>query len=113
MIPSTTKIFVCLEPQDMRRGFDGLALVAQEQLAESPQSGALFLFTNKRRNRLKVLWFDRNGYAASPRALRVARRTHDRREDARVHPARCRNFARAIDSSLTPIAAGADGGDRA
>ena len=34
MIPSTTRIFVCLEPQDMRRGFDGLALAAKEQLGE-------------------------------------------------------------------------------
>lgn len=46
----------------MRRGFDGLALAAQQQLGEDPQSGALFVFTNKRRDRLKVLWFDRNGF---------------------------------------------------
>lgn len=62
MIPASVRIFVCAEPQDMRRGFDGLALAAQEQLEEDPQSGALFVFTNKRRNRLKVLWFDRNGF---------------------------------------------------
>mgnify|MGYP002280599892 CR=1 FL=1 len=44
----------------MRRGFDGLALSAQNHLGEDPQSGAPFVFLNKRRNRLKVLWFDRN-----------------------------------------------------
>lgn len=62
MIPASVRIFVCADAQDMRRGFDGLALAAQQQLGEDPQSGALFIFTNKRRNRLKVLWFDRNGF---------------------------------------------------
>jgi transposase len=62
MIPSTVRIFVCTEPQDMRRGFDGLALVAREQLGEDPRSGALFCFANKRANRLKVLWWDETGF---------------------------------------------------
>ena len=73
VIPSSTRIFVCMEPQDMRRGFDGLALAAQEQLGEDPQSGALFVFTNKRKNRLKVLWFDRNGYCLLYKRLHRAR----------------------------------------
>lgn len=73
MIPSTTRIFVCLEPQDMRRSFDGLSLAAQEHLGEDPQSGALFVFVNKRRNRLKVLWFDRNGYCLLYKRLHRAR----------------------------------------
>ena len=62
MIPSTVRIFVCTEPQDMRRSFDGLALATQEVLHEDPQSGALFCFVNKRANRLKILWWDTNGY---------------------------------------------------
>ena len=62
MIPSSVRIFVCTEPQDMRRSFDGLALATQEVLKKDPQSGALFCFINKRANRLKVLWWDENGY---------------------------------------------------
>lgn len=62
MIPSSVRIFVCREPQDMRRSFDRLAQSAKEHLGEDPQSGALFCFVNKRGNRLKVLWFDRNGF---------------------------------------------------
>lgn len=73
MIPSTTRIFVCLEPQDMRRSFDGLSLAAKEHLGEDPQSGALFVFVNKRCNRLKVLWFDRNGYCLLYKRLHHAR----------------------------------------
>jgi transposase len=44
------------------RTFDGLALAVRERLGEDPQSGALFVFINKRANRLKALWFDRNGF---------------------------------------------------
>ncbi|HEU5073940.1 MAG TPA: IS66 family insertion sequence element accessory protein TnpB [Polyangiaceae bacterium] len=73
MIPATTRIFVCPEPQDMRRSFDGLALAAREHLGEDPQGGALFAFVNKRRNRLKVLWFDRNGYCILYKRLSGAR----------------------------------------
>ena len=49
MIPSSVRIFVCTTPQDMRRSFDGLALAVQERLGEDPQSGAIFVFINKRR----------------------------------------------------------------
>jgi len=62
MIPASVRIFVCTEPQDLRRSFDGLALAAQQRLGEDPQSGALFCFVNRRFNRLKILWWDRNGY---------------------------------------------------
>lgn len=46
----------------MRRSFDALAAVVQQVLGEDPQSGAVFVFANRRANRVKVLWFDRNGY---------------------------------------------------
>ena len=57
----------------MRRSFDGLALAAQQHLGEDPQSGALFVFTNKRSSRIKVLWFDRNGYCLLYKRLHKAR----------------------------------------
>jgi len=62
MIPTTVRVLVCIEPVDMRRGFDGLALLAREKLAQDPRAGALLIFTNRRRDRLKALWWDRNGY---------------------------------------------------
>jgi transposase len=58
----SVRIWVCTQPQDLRRSFDGLALVARTLLGEDPQSGAVFAFANKRMNRLKLLWWDRNGY---------------------------------------------------
>ena len=62
MLPSSVRIFVCTTPQDMRRSFDGLAQAAQQVVGEDPQSGALFVFVGRRPTRIKVLWWDRNGY---------------------------------------------------
>lgn len=62
MLPSSVRILVCTEPQDMRRSFDRLAEVVRESLGEEPQSGALYVFVGKRPTRVKVLWWDRNGY---------------------------------------------------
>ncbi len=72
MFPTSVRIFVCTTPQDMRRSFDGLALAVQERLDEDPQSGSLYVFINKRANRLKVLWFDRNGYCILYKRLHQA-----------------------------------------
>lgn len=62
MIPASVRIFVCTQPFDMRCSYDTLALAAQQVIGEDPRSGALFVFSNKRSNRLKILWWDRNGY---------------------------------------------------
>lgn len=60
-LPASSKIFLALEACDMRKSFNGLYAVAQQRLGEDPLEGALFLFTNKRRNRLKILYFDGSG----------------------------------------------------
>ena len=62
MLPQSVRILVCTEPQDMRKSFDTLALVTKQLLGEDPQNGSLYVFVNKRANRAKVLWWDRNGY---------------------------------------------------
>jgi transposase len=62
MLPAGVRILVCTEPQDMRRSFDRLAAVTRELLGEDPQSGALYVFVGKRPMRVKVLWWDRNGF---------------------------------------------------
>ena len=73
MIPGSVRVFVCTERQDMRRSFDALALAVRERLALDPESGALFVFASKRGNRLKVLWFDHNGYCLLYKRLHQAR----------------------------------------
>ena len=56
-----TRVFVALAPVDMRKSFNGLYTCAQEVLQQSPTSGHLFVFTNKLRNRLKILFWDGSG----------------------------------------------------
>jgi len=65
MIPVTggTRIFLYRPPADMRKGFDGLSGMVAEQFTESLFSGALFVFLNHRRNRVKILYWDRDGLA--------------------------------------------------
>lgn len=55
------KVFVATAPCDLRMSFNGLWNAAQQQLGEDPKSGALFAFTNRRRNRIKILYFDGTG----------------------------------------------------
>ena len=57
-----SRVFVCTQPADMRRSFDGLAFLVQQFLQGDPLSGHLFVFRNKAQDRLKVLFWDGDGY---------------------------------------------------
>lgn len=62
MFPPAVRVFVCLEVTDMRKGFDGLAAVTHKFIREDPLSGHLFVFFNRRRDRVKLLFWDRSGF---------------------------------------------------
>ena len=62
-LPPSVRMFVCTQPTDMRRGFDGLAMMVETILKLDPFSGHLFVFRNRRQDRIKVLYWDRDGYA--------------------------------------------------
>lgn len=55
------RIYLAVQPCDMRKSFNGLYALVIDRLKDDPLSGALFVFTNKRRNRLKILYYDRTG----------------------------------------------------
>ncbi len=61
-IPSTVPIFLYTAPTDMRKSFDGLSGLVRSEFAADPTNGSLFLFINRRRDRLKLLHFDGAGY---------------------------------------------------
>ncbi len=61
-IPSTVSIFLHIRPTDMRKGFDGLSGIVREAFDADPADGSLFLFVNRRRDRLKILHFDGTGF---------------------------------------------------
>ncbi len=61
-IPPSVAIFMYSEPTDMRKGFDGLSAIVRSEFKADPLDGSLFLFVNRRRDRLKILHWDGTGY---------------------------------------------------
>jgi transposase len=61
-VPATMPIFLYSEPTDMRKGFDSLSGIVREHLKADPTDGSLFLFINRRRDRMKILHWDGAGY---------------------------------------------------
>jgi transposase len=68
-LSAAVRVYLATEPADMRRSFDGLAALASTRLALDPFSGHLFVFVNKRRDRIKVLYWDRDGMAVWAKRL--------------------------------------------
>ena len=75
-ITSTMRIFVCEQATDMRRSFEGLSYLVKEVIKEDPLTGHLFLFFNRTRDKLKVLYFDRSGFAIWYKELQRGTFTH-------------------------------------
>jgi transposase len=61
-LPSSVRIYVASDATDLRRGFDGLSALTRSVIGTDPMSGHLFVFLNRRRNRIKVLAWDRTGF---------------------------------------------------
>ncbi len=71
--PHSVRIFVAVEPVDMRNQYDGLWRAAQSQLGEDPKQGAVFCFTNRARTRLKLLYWDGTGVVIVAKRLEAGR----------------------------------------
>lgn len=62
-LTTSVRVYVCTHPADMRRSFDGLCGMAQNVMKQDPLSGALFVFRNRNRDRLKIMYWDKDGLA--------------------------------------------------
>jgi transposase len=62
-LPSNVRIYLCATPTDMRKSFDGLGGLVQSVFQRNLLDGHLFLFLNRRRDRIKILYWDRDGLA--------------------------------------------------
>ena len=60
-LSAAVRVYLAKEPADMRKSFDALAALVQGSLGLDPLSGHLFVFVNKRRDRIKILYWDRDG----------------------------------------------------
>lgn len=70
-LSNQVKVFLALEPADMRKSFDSLAALVHDVLQLDPLSGHLFVFRSKRGDRIKILYWDAQGYALWYRRLEV------------------------------------------
>jgi len=61
-LPSAVQVFICLQPTDLRKSFDSLAALVSSVVHQNPLSGHLFVFLNRSRDRIKILFWDRSGY---------------------------------------------------
>lgn len=62
-LPANVRLYLCLTPTDMRQSFDGLHTLVRQVFQLDPLDGHLFLFFNRRGDRVKILWWDRDGLA--------------------------------------------------
>jgi len=81
-LPANAQVFVCARPIDLRKSFDGLCAAVEVVFQRSVLDGHLFLFLNKRRDRLKALWWDRDGCAIFYKRLELGRFELPRDADA-------------------------------
>lgn len=60
--PADAQVYLCVAPVDMRKSIDGLAVLVQQAMALSPMDPALFVFGNRARDKIKLLYWERNGF---------------------------------------------------
>jgi transposase len=72
-IPTGARVYLAMGATDMRKGFDGLSMLAQQVLAQDPFSGHLFVFRGKRGDLLKILYWDGQGFCLFAKRLEKGR----------------------------------------
>ena len=68
-LPASVRVYLATAPCDMRRGFDGLHALVNAVLQLDAFAGHLFVFANRRRDRVKILYWDRDGFAVWAKRL--------------------------------------------
>jgi transposase len=72
-IGASSRIFLYRGSVDMRKGFDGLSGIVRDELRDDPMSGTLFIFLNRTRDKIKALYWDKDGYAIWTKRLESGR----------------------------------------
>ena len=70
------RVWLYTQPTDMRKSYDGLSALVKNTLHEDPASGHVFVFINRKRTQMKVLYFDRSGYCVWSKRLEQGRFQH-------------------------------------
>ena len=78
---SDTKIYLCTGHTDMRKGANGLSLVAESILSKQFSSGAMFVFRGKSADKIKILWWDGQGFCLFYKCLDIGKFTWLKADD--------------------------------
>lgn len=68
-----TDVFLCVEPVDFRKSITGLSLIVEQSLLLDPFAQALYVFTNRKRDKLKILYWEKNGFCLWYKSLEKER----------------------------------------
>ena len=68
-LPASVRVYLCLTPCDMRKSFDGLHALVREHLELDAFAGHLFVFASRRKDRVKILYWERDGFAVWSKRL--------------------------------------------
>ena len=73
MLPNNNKILLCNKVVDMRKGVNGLSIIISETLELNPADGSFYIFYNRKYDKLKMLYWDRNGFSMLYKSLEKER----------------------------------------
>ena len=98
-LPAGTRVWLAAGVTDMRRGFDGLAAIAQDVLQQDPFSGHVFVFRGRKGDRIKVLWWSGDGMCLLAKRLEQGHLVWPQAESGSVHltPAQLSMLLEGID----------------
>jgi transposase len=107
-LPPSVRIYYASEPVDMRKGIDGLRARVELELRKDPYEGHLFVFVGKRRDKVKILFWDRGGFVLYLKRLERGRfqlpRIDSKRRQVEMEPAQLAMLLDGIDLNARRLA---------
>lgn len=107
-LPPSVRIYFATDLVDMRKGIDGLRAVVEHVLKRSPHDGHLFVFVGKARDKIKILFWDRNGFVVYLKRLERGRfqlpTVNERRTKVEMEPAQLAMLLDGIDLNAKRLA---------
>jgi transposase len=85
-LPPSVRLFVATQPVDGRKGADSLMVIVRDVFKQDPLNGHLFIFFSKRCDRIRVVYWDRNGFAMWTKRLEIGRFRPALSADGRLAP---------------------------